>query len=427
MALRTGVLHGVKVVDLTQMLSGPYCTMILADLGADVIKVEPPQGDMVRELGPFADNDGLRAFGGYFQSVNRNKRSIALDLKDPQGREAFLAICDSAQVLVENYRSGVMERLGLGYEMLAERNRALVYAAIRGFGDTRTGSSPWQDWPAFDVVAQAVGGLVGINGPPGQPTKAGPGVGDMFPAVLAAVGVLAALRDAERTGKGQFLDVAMADAVLALCERIVYQNSYAGAVPGPEGNGHPMLVPFDIFPAADGWVAIAAHRDHFWVKLSAALGRPELAVDPRYATNANRVAHSHEVTALVTEWTRSRTRVEIVGLLGGEVPCGPVNDADSLTRDPHFAARQMLVRLVQPGTERKFAVAGSPIKLARTPVTPFRRAPLLGEDAEAILAEVGFDPARIADLHPGGRSGVAPESPPWCDQDLPLAVGLLCN
>jgi crotonobetainyl-CoA:carnitine CoA-transferase CaiB-like acyl-CoA transferase len=405
---RTGALEGVRVVDLTQMLAGPYCTMILADLGADVIKVEPLRGDMVRELGPFADDDDVHLFGGYFQSVNRNKRSIALDLKSAEGREAFLAIADSADVLVENYRSGVMDRLGLGYEVLSERNPALVYAAIRGFGDERTGKSPYQDWPAFDVVAQAVGGLVGINGQPGQPTKAGPGIGDMFPAVLAAVGVLAALRDAERTGKGQFLDVAMADAVLALCERIVYQNSYSGAVPAPEGNGHPMLCPFDIFAARDGWVAIAAHRDHFWVRLCDLIGRPELSNDPRYAANASRVVHRDDVTKAITEWTSTRTRVEIVEILGGSVPCGPVHDAASLRRDPHFAAREMLVELDQPGSEGRFAVVGSPIKFAGTPVDNFNRAPLLSEHADHVLGEVGYDAAAIARLRTGGS--LAPAS-----------------
>jgi crotonobetainyl-CoA:carnitine CoA-transferase CaiB-like acyl-CoA transferase len=401
-AARTGVLEGVRVVDLTQMLAGPYCTMVLADLGADVIKVEPLNGDMVREIGPFAPDDDEHFYGGYFQSINRNKRSIALDLKSPDGREAFCAITDSAHVLVENYRHGVMDRLGLSYEVLAERNSALVYAAIRGFGDNRTGKSPYLEWPAFDVVAQAIGGLVGINGQPGQPTKAGPGIGDMFPAVLAAVGILAALRSAERTGRGQFLDVSMADAVLSLCERIVYQHSYTGEIAAPEGNGHPMLCPFDIFEASDGWVAIAAHRDHFWAKLCSLMGRTELVVDPRYATNAARVAHRDEVTWAITNWTRKRTRVEIVDTLGGEVPCGPVNDAESLSRDPHFAARNMLVSLEQPGSIDEFTVVGSPIKLAGSPVDAFRRAPLLSEDADQVLYEVGYDSERIAELRRGG-------------------------
>lgn len=407
MTARGGPLSGVRVVDLTQMLAGPYCTMILADLGANVIKVEPFGGDMVRELGPFAADDDQLLFGGYFQSVNRNKRSIALNLKTDEGRAAFMSIADSADVLVENYRSGVMDRLGLSYEALAERNPALVYAAIRGFGDPRTGKSPSVDWPAFDVVAQAVGGLVGINGQPGSPTKAGPGVGDSFPAALATIGILAALREAERSGQGQFVDVAMSDAVLALCERIVYQHSYTGAVPGPEGNGHPMLVPFDIFRAQDGWVAIAAHRDHFWAKLCNLIDRPELASDPTFATNAARVSHRADVTAIITQWTQSRTRAAISEVLGGEVPFGPVNDASSLLNDPHFAARDMLVELEQPGSAKKFAVVGSPIKFAGTPIGTFDRAPLLGEDADLILGEVGFEPDQIAELRSLGA--LAPE------------------
>ncbi|WP_375504166.1 CaiB/BaiF CoA transferase family protein [uncultured Jatrophihabitans sp.] len=398
----------MKVVDLTQMLAGPYCTMILADLGADVIKVEPPNGDMVRELGPFAVDDDQRWFGGYFQSVNRNKRSVALDLKRPEGREALLAITDTADVVVENYRSGVMDRLGIGYELLAERNPRLVYAAIRGFGDERTGRSPYRQWPAFDVVAQAIGGLVGINGPPGQPTKAGPGIGDMFPAVLAAVGILAALRSAERTGRGQFVDVAMSDAVLALCERVVYQYSYGGVIAAPEGNGHPMLCPFDVFPARDGWVAIAAHRDHFWAELCARIDRPELAADARYATNPARVAHRNEVEEIITSWTRERSRAEIVEVMGGVVPCGAVNDAESLSRDPHFAARDMLVTLDQPGSSGGYAVVGSPIKLTGDPVDTFRRAPLLGEDARDVLREVGFDDLHIDELRSSGTLTAAP-------------------
>jgi crotonobetainyl-CoA:carnitine CoA-transferase CaiB-like acyl-CoA transferase len=400
-----GALSDIRVIDLTLMLAGPFASMMLADHGAEVIKIESPEGDMTRHAGTFRDDDVEQTFSGYFQSVNRNKRSIAVDLKSGAGREAFLALVDSAHVVVENYRSGVMDRLGLGYEVLADRNPALVYAAVRGFGDERTGKSPYQDWPAFDVVAQAVGGLVGINGQPGQPTKAGPGIGDLFPAVLTSVGILAALRDAERTGRGQFLDVAMADAVLALCERIVYQHSYTGAVPGPEGNGHPMLCPFDIFAARDGWVAIAAHRDHFWARLCELMERPELATDPRYAVNAARVAHRADVTAAITAWTGQRTRSEIVEVLGGEVPCGPVNDAESLTRDPHFAAREMLVDLEQPGSATPSTVVGSPIKLAGTPVDTFRRAPLLGEDAVAVLAEAGLDPAAIEALRAQGAFG----------------------
>jgi crotonobetainyl-CoA:carnitine CoA-transferase CaiB-like acyl-CoA transferase len=398
-----GPLADLRVIDLTQMLAGPYCTMLLADLGAEVIKVEPMEGDSVRHQGPFLPDDEVRTYGGYFQSVNRNKRSLALDLRDPAGREIVLELIDGASVVVENYREGVMDRLGLGYETLAARNPKLVYAAIRGFGDARTGSSPYKDWPAFDVVAQAMGGLVAITGPDADhPTKSGPGVGDIFPAALAAIGLLAALRHAESTGEGQFVDVAMYDGVLALCERIAYQHSYTGAVPTTAGNGHPLLCPFDIFPAADGWVAVAAPHDHFWVELCHVMGRPEMADDARYATNVQRVAHRDDVVAAVTAWTGSRRRAEITAALGGRVPCGPVNTADTIFADPHVAARHMLVDVEQPDTGRNVKVVGTPIKMTATPSTSFRRAPRLSEDADEILADLGYDLDQIAKWRSSG-------------------------
>jgi crotonobetainyl-CoA:carnitine CoA-transferase CaiB-like acyl-CoA transferase len=398
-----GPLAGVRVVDLTMMLAGPYCTMLLADLGADVVKVEPILGDSTRRQEPFLSEDKVHAYGGYFQSVNRNKRSIAIDLKQDAGREIIFELVEGSSVLVENFRVGVMDRLGLGYEVLAQGNPKLVYAAIRGFGDERTGKSPYVKWPAFDVVAQAMGGLVGITGPDAEhPTKVGPGVGDIFPAVLTAVGILAALHHAEATGKGQFVDVAMYDAVLALCERVVYQHSYTGAVPGPAGNGHPILCPFDVFSASDGWVALAAPHDHFWVELCHIMGRPDLAADPRYATNRDRADRREEVVSLVGAWTAGLTRREITDALGGRVPCGPVNTADTLFADPHLIAREMLVEVEQPGAGRNVVIAGSPIKMTRTPTRTFHRAPLLGEDADDILVGVGYGKERIALLRQHG-------------------------
>lgn len=395
----SGPLAGLRVVDLTQMLAGPYATMVLADLGADVVKLEPISGDGVRGNGPFLPDDQLHSYGGYFQSVNRNKRSIAVDLKQEAGREIVLRLVDDAAVLVENYRVGVMDRLGLGYESLHERNPRLVYAAIRGFGDPRTGASPYSEWPAYDVVAQAMGGLMGITGADAtHPTKAGPGVGDIFPAVLAVVGVLAAVRHADHTGEGQFVDVAMYDGVLALCERIVYQHSYTGANPGPQGNGHPMLCPFDVFPSTDGWITIAAPRDHLWRQLCIAMGRPELAVDQRYATNAARVAHCDEVRTLVGAWTSARSNQEILHGLSGRVPCGPVNTAADLFTDPHVAAREMLIQLEHPGSATSVMVAGSPIKMTGTPAAKHRRAPKLNEDADDILHSIGYSADQITQL-----------------------------
>ena len=383
---RHGALAGLKVIDLTTMLAGPYCTMMLADQGADVIKVEPPSGDGTRRLGPFMPDDELKAFGGYFHSVNRNKRSIALNLKDEADRDILLSLVADADVLVENYRVGVMERLGLGYETLAERNPRLVYACLRGFGDPRSGASPYVEWPAYDVVAQAAGGIMAITGSRGgQPMKIGPGVGDLIPAIMLAFGIAAAVRHAEHSGMGQFVDVGMYDAILALCERTVYQHSYTGAVPGPEGDGHPLLCPFGMFRASDGWVSIAANHDMFWCELTRIVGQPDLATDPRYATNAQRVANRDAVESLLTAWTERRTKREIAQLLGGKVPFGPVNTIKDNFADPHVRVRQMLVALEQPGSSRKATIANTPIRMSATPGGVWSRAPLLDEHRDEIL------------------------------------------
>ena len=386
-----GALEGLRIIDLTQMLAGPFCTMLLADLGADVIKVEPLDGDAVRRSGPFTPDDELKAYGGFFQSVNRNKRSIAVDLKSDPGREVVRRLAQGADVVVENFRIGVMERLGLSYEALHEINPRLVYACIRGFGDPRTGESPYARWPAFDIVAQAAGGLMSTTGPgPGQPMKVGPGVGDIVPGMLAALGILAAVRHAERTGRGQFVDVAMYDAVLALCERIVYRYSYIGEVAEPEGNSHPFLCPFDVFPASDGNVTIAAPFDHIWQELCRAIDRPDLGADDRLKTAEGRMQHANEIRAALHTWTRARTRAEVLRTLGGRVPCGPVNTIEDIMHDPHVAARNMIAMLEQPGHGGDVAVAASPIKMTETPGQVRTRAPLLGEQTEAVLAEAGY-------------------------------------
>ena len=233
----SGALAGLRVLDFTRALAGPFCTMLLADQGADVIKVEAlDTGDGTRTMVPFPPEiTDRRPYGGYFQSVNRNKRSIVIDLKSPQGKGLVRNMVRSVDVVVENFRAGVMEGLGLSYESLAEINPKLVYAAIRGFGDPRTGESPYSKWPAYDVIAQAMGGMMSITGPvDGVPTKVGPGVGDLIPATLSAFGILAAVLNANKTGEGQFVDVAMYDSILAFCERIVPQYSYTGEVPGLE-------------------------------------------------------------------------------------------------------------------------------------------------------------------------------------------------
>lgn len=386
-----GPLAGLRILDLTQALSGPYCTMMLADLGADVIKIEPPTGDMTRNAGPFTAEDTERSYGGYFASINRGKRSIALDLKDAGDRDLFLGLVRTADALVENSRAGVMDRLGLGYETIASINERLVYTAIRGFGDPRSGESPYVDWPAFDIVAQAMGGLVSVTGSAdGTVMKAGPSIGDIYSGALATVGVLAALVSALRSGKGQFVDVAMVDAVLSLCEGAVYQYDYTGTVPGPTGNGHPIIAPFDVYPTRNGYCGIAAGQEQLFHTLCDRMGRPELAIDDRFAEFHTRVANRIALNDEVTAWSRSKTTEEIVELLGGDVPVGPVNTMADVFADSHFVVRDMVVEVEQPDGSRPVRLAGQPIKMSRDHTGIRTRPPKLDEHREQILKEAGL-------------------------------------
>jgi crotonobetainyl-CoA:carnitine CoA-transferase CaiB-like acyl-CoA transferase len=401
-----GPLTGLRVIDLTVMLSGPFCTMLLADLGADVVKVESPNGDLTRLAGPFREDDELRAFGGYFHSINRNKRSVVIDLKDERGRKLLERLVAAADVVVENFRPGVMDRLGLAYERLHELNPRLVYASIRGFGDPRTGKSPYADWPAFDVTAQAMGGFMGITGTlEGEPLKAGPGVGDIFPAALGAVGILAALRHAAETGQGQYVDVAMYDGVLSLCERIVYQYSYAGDVPRPQGNTHPILSPFDVFKTRDGWATIAAPTESQWRILCEVMGRPEAAEDERFENNYVRAQNAGAVRDLVGGWTAGLTNDELLAAIGGRVPVAPVNAVDAIFADEHPRVREMLVPVEQPGSAEPVMLAGTAIKFTDTPGGIYRRGPLLGEHTDEVLAEAGVSDGELGELREAGALG----------------------
>lgn len=388
-----GALQGIRVLDLTQMLAGPYGTMMLSDHGAEVIKIEPPHGDMTRVSGPWFADDEERTHGGYFQSVNRNKKSVVLDLKTDAGKEAFRELVKGADVVVENFRLGVMENLDLSYEALSKINPRLVYGCLRGFGDSRTGKSPYAEWPAFDVVAQAMGGIIGITGPdPQAPTKIGPGVGDIIPGMHLAFGILAALLHVRATGEGQFVDVAMTDSILATCERMVYQQSISGHVAGPEGNRHPFICPFGMFPASDGYVTIATPHQHMFDSLCDLLECPHLKDDERYNHPGKRGQHQDELIADLSAVTKTMSKAEIARRLGGRVPFGPVMRADEIAGDPHFQARGMLAEVEQPGQDAGLTIAGVPVKLTRTPGGVTRRGPFLGEDTQAVLAAAGISP-----------------------------------
>jgi len=394
-----GALDGVRIVDLTQMLAGPFCTMLLADQGAEIIKVEPLDGDHTRIIGPYHKDDKLRAFGGYFASVNRNKKSIAIDLKKPEGRELVFRLCDGADAVVENYRGGVMDRLGLSYEALHERFPKLVYATIRGFGDERTGRSPYTDWPAYDVISQAMGGIMAITGPDKDtPMKVGPGVGDIVPAITCAFGIVSAILRAHKTGRGQFVDVGMVDAILAVCERIMHQHSYAESLPVPEGNHHPLLCPFGMFPAKDGFVTIAAHADAHFPILCRLIGKPEMATDPRFVTVQDRRANQDVIIAAVSDFTRQRTKHELLKYLGGQVPFSPVYNVRDIVADPHFKAREMLPWVPHPGLDHEVQIAGVAVKMSETPGKVRHRAPLLGEHTDDYLKSIGYGAGEIAKL-----------------------------
>jgi crotonobetainyl-CoA:carnitine CoA-transferase CaiB-like acyl-CoA transferase len=387
--VRSGPLIDIKVLDLTAALAGPFCTMLLADLGADVVKVEPPAGDFTRPGGPFTAGDSERMCGGYFSSVNRSKRSIVLDLQQESERDVLRELVRVSDVLVENFRPGVLDRLGIGYDDLAEVNPRLVYGAVRGFGDPRTGKSPYADWPAFDVVAQAMSGLVATTGEPGTfGTRVGPSIGDTYPATLLALGIVSAVHEARNSGQGQFVDVAMYDALVALNEETIYRWSYWGRHDEPHGNAHPIHIPFGLFATSDGAVAMAAPTNH-WPVLCEIMGRPDLIDDERTKSNRARNANREMVMEVVEGWLAQRSTAEVLEALGGKVAVGPVNNNEMLFEDPHLEAREMLVAYENPGSERPTVFANSPIKFSRTRSGVNRRAPSLDEHGPEIRERLG--------------------------------------
>jgi succinyl-CoA:mesaconate CoA transferase len=377
-------LSDLRVVDLTQVLAGPYCTMLFADMGADVVKVERPGGDLIRSNPPFVDDPDSEAYGGYFQSVNRGKQSLEIDFGDEDDRADFLSLVETADVVVENYQAGTMESFGLGYEQLRQHNPQLIYSSIRGFGDPRTGETDRQGQPSFDLIAQALGGVMETTGQSdGPPTKVGPGIGDLFTAVLNAVGILAAVHHRERTGEGQYVDTAMYDAMVSMCERTVYQYSYTGTAPSRQGNAHPTLFPYNAFATADGYVVVAAFSDGHWRGLCQQMDRPDLVAE--YPTASDRLAERDTLRAEIAEWMQSQPSDAVIDALGGTVPVAPVQDTSDIFDDPHIQDRDMLAAVEQPGAEQEVTIAGSPIKMSETPPVVESRAPLLDEHRDQLL------------------------------------------
>jgi CoA:oxalate CoA-transferase len=379
-----GPLSGIIIIDLSRILAGPYCTLLLAELGARVIKVEPPpQGDDARQYGPFKNGKSA-----YFVSVNRGKESIALDLKSPLGREIFERLLDKADALVENFRPGTMEKLGYGWESLHPRYPRLVYAAASGFGHT----GPYSHYPAYDMVVQGLGGIMSITGHPGMPlTRVGTSVGDLAGGLYTAVALNAALLHRERTGEATKVDVALFDCQLALLENAIMRYTATGEIPGPMGARHPSITPFEAFSTRDGNIIIAAGNDGLFISLARALDRPDLAENPLFKTNPLRNEHQEALRAeLEGVLTRESTDHWIAVLEAAGVPCGPVNNIAQALAHPQTAARNMLISVDDPVTG-PLELAGNPMKLSGFVDPPTRSlAPDLDADRDHILRELGL-------------------------------------
>jgi crotonobetainyl-CoA:carnitine CoA-transferase CaiB-like acyl-CoA transferase len=373
-----GALAGLKVIDLSRVLGGPYCTQILGDHGADVLKIEPPQGDETRTWGPPFVGEGSAA---YFEGVNRNKRGIVLDLKQPAAREALLGLLDGADVLVENFKPGTMEGWGLGIDALAERFPRLVHCRVTGFG----ADGPMGGFPGYDAAVQAMTGLMSINGDPeGEPTRVGIPVVDMVTGLNSVIGILLALQERERSGRGQFVDVALYDCALSVQHPHAANFFASGKTPGRSGNAHPNITPYDTFTTAKGEIFLAVGNDGQFRKLCQHLGAPALADDPRFVSNGERNAHRAEVcAALEPLLMKHEAAVLADSLIRAGVPCGPVLSVPEAFAHPHTRHRGMVVE------QGDYTGVGAPVKLSRTPATYRRVPPAFGEHNEEVLGGEG--------------------------------------
>jgi glutaryl-CoA transferase len=397
---RRGPLAGLRVLELSTVLAGPYCAMVLADLGADVIKVEPPEGDATRGYGPpWVSTTGVpgkpaERVAAYFLSVNRNKRSLKLDLRQQEGVEVVRQLVSRSDVLIENFRPKALGRLGLDDGTLKSLNPKLVHLSITGYGP----DGPDAGKPGYDFIAQAVGGLMSITGFPdedgGQPTKVGVAITDLVTGLLGAVGVLAAVR----SGAGQRIDVSLLESTLAMLINQAQNTFVSGQAPGRRGNAHPNIVPYETFATADGEIAVAVGSARQWPRLCHALGLDHLAADPRFADNDSRVRNRTELRPLLANRFLSAPSADwLAALDAAEVPCGPVNDVAAAFAQAQAQARSMEVEVVHPrlGSVKQI---GLPYKLSDTPASIRSAPPLLGEHADEILAELGYDETTIASL-----------------------------
>ncbi|MDI6772612.1 MAG: CoA transferase [bacterium] len=389
-------LEGLLVVDLTRALAGPYCTLMLGDFGARVIKIEVPTGgDDTRGWGP----PFIAGESAYFLGINRNKESLTLDLKTPEGQQVLGRLVARADVLVENFRPGIMERLGFAYPAVCVHNPGLVYCSISGFGQ----DGPYRERTAYDLILQGMGGLMGITGEEGgPPVKVGVAVTDIAAGMFAAYGILAALRVRDRTGRGQLVDVSMLDGQVAW---MTYQAGHyfaTGENPKRLGSAHPSIVPYQAFRTRDGYVNVAVGSEAIWGRFVVAMGAPEMADDPRFRANPDRVAHREALIARLEELFAARATADWVAVLEeAGVPCGPIYLLSDLFSDPQVHQRAMVVEMDHPRAGR-IRQTGVPVKLSATPGRIVSPPPVLGEHTAAILAELGYDAEAVEGMRRAG-------------------------
>ncbi len=398
--IQSGALKGLRVVDMTRVLAGPFCTMLLGDMGAEVIKVEGPgKGDDARDYPPF-----LRGISAYFANLNRNKKSIVLDLKKPEAREILIGLLKKADVLLENFKPGAMDRLGLGYEAIRAVNPGIVYASISGFGQY----GPYRDRPGYDIIGQAMGGLMSVSGwPDSPPTRTGTAMADIVAGLNACIGILAALRGRERTGVGERIDVALVDSMVSAMETVIQIYLVEGRIPQRVGNRYEFIAPYDSFRAADGWVVIGVGGQEVWKRFCRVIGREDLIDDPAFATNKVRVQNVVRLEEIVTEWTSARTMADIISLLmEASVPCSPILNVDQICNDPHIAkAREMITEMDHP-LEGRMNVVSCPIKFTSMKPTIRSTAPAHGEHNEQVLTGIlGLSKEEYARLKEKGAMG----------------------
>ena len=389
----TRPLDNIRVIDLTQAYSGPFCTMQLADLGAEVIKIERPDGDQSRGWRPFKND-----WSAYFAGLNRNKYGIVLDLKTEEGKQALRDLIAVSDVLCENYKVGTLEKLGFSYETMQEINPRLIYASVSGYG---TGTS-YSDRPAYDLVAQAKGGLMKVTGElGGEPVTTGPAIADSFAGAYMCIGILTALHDRERTGRGSRVDISMIDSVFSILENAVVRYTVAGEEPECTGDVGAGAAPFDSFMAKDGKCVICCATDKLYHKLCDVMGRPDMKTDPRYLTGRSRYEHYHtELKPAIESWTTTKTLAELEDItVQAGIPYSAINSISTITDSELIRERNMLWEVYQPGMDCNIKFQGCPVKINDYDDGPIKAAPLLGEDSDRVFRDIlGYDEETIEKL-----------------------------